>query len=236
MITVSAYNGGGYRSGAVPGTAAFNEPLSGGCWPPSPAPGTLAGVAVGGVRHRRPAARAVLSAAIRGLERFRRQALIEYCAGVADCRSNLLLRGTRSLEVILGAQCVVYLASMLVRAVALRRLLPDGRLFALSGGAEAGTLFRYGGWMWLAALAGVAYTSVDRIIVGRNLARLPPANTIFMSRSLAHPLHPQQRLRFSFPTFSRLAAQGNSRSEIAQAHTGPICLPSAWRLLQSPWQ
>ena len=163
----------------------------------------------------------VLAAAIRGLERFRRQALIELLSRSALTAVVIYVAGHGpSLESILLAQCAVYLASTLVRAIALRRLLPDQRLFELSGRAHAGALFRYGGWMWLAALAGVAYTSADRIIVGRSLgaAAAGQYNIYVQITQLVHFI-PTSVFAFSFPVFSRLAAQGNARNlEIAQAY------------------
>jgi O-antigen/teichoic acid export membrane protein len=205
------------------GTAVFNEPLS--LW--------VFGAAVDRTRHVGPVLllavlaigiqqiEAVLAAAIRGLERFRRQALIEMFSRAAlTAVVTYVAWHTRSLEAILIAQCTVYLASMLVRAVALRRLLPDKRLFKVSGRTEASTLFRYGGWMWMAALAGVAYTSADRIIVGRSLgaAAAGQYNIYVQITQLIHFI-PSSVFAFSFPAFSRLAAQGNARRvEIAQAY------------------
>jgi O-antigen/teichoic acid export membrane protein len=205
------------------GTAVFNEPLS--RW--------VFGAAVAGDRYVGQVLwlamlsigiqqiEAVLAAGLRGLERFQRQALIEIL-------SRLALTGvvtyvawrTRSLEAILLAQCAVYSASLLVRAVALRQLLPEGRLFDLSGRAEAGALFRYGGWMWLTALAGVAYTSADRIFVGRSLgpAAAGQYNIYVQITQLIHFV-PSSVFAFSLPAFSRLAAQGNTRSgEIVRAY------------------
>jgi O-antigen/teichoic acid export membrane protein len=164
---------------------------------------------------------AVLAAAIRGLERFRRQALIEMLSRTALTAVVVYVAWhTRSLEMILTAQCAVYLASTLVRAVALRRLLPDKRLFELSGRAEVSTLFRYGGWMWLTALAGAAYASADRIIVGRTLgaAAAGQYNIYVQVTQLIHFV-PSSVFAFSFPAFSRLAAQGGTRSgDIARAY------------------
>src|SRR5260370_22495089 len=203
-------------------TAVFNEPLS--PW--------VFGAAVARTRHLGQVLllavfaigvqqlETVLSAAIRGLEHFRRQALIEILSrAVLIAVVTLVAWRTRSLEAILVAQFAVYLASMLLRAVPLRRLLPAGRLFALSARAESGALFRYGGWMWLAALAGVAYTSVDRIIIGRSLgpASAGRYNIYVQITQLIHFI-PNSVFAFSFPTFSRLAAQGNPRGEIAQAY------------------
>jgi O-antigen/teichoic acid export membrane protein len=155
------------------------------------------------------------------MERFRRQAVIEMLSrAVLIAVVTLVAWRTRSLESILIAQCAVYLASMLMRAEALRRLLPDGRLFDLSGNAHSDALFRYGGWMWLAALAGVAYSSADRIIVGRSMgpASAGQYNVYVQVTQLIHFI-PNSIFAFSFPTFSRLAAQGNDqRDGIARAY------------------
>jgi O-antigen/teichoic acid export membrane protein len=205
------------------GTAVFNEPLS--LW--------VFGAAVVRARHVGEVLllavlamgiqqiETVLAAAIRGLERFRRQALIELLSRLAlTAVVTYVAWHTRSLEMILIAQSAVYLASMLMRAVALRRLLPNKRLFELSGRAEVGTLFRYGGWMWLTALAGVAYTSADRIMIGRSLgaAAAGQYNIYVQITQLVHFV-PSSVFAFSFPAFSRLAAQGNARrGEIAQTY------------------
>jgi O-antigen/teichoic acid export membrane protein len=205
------------------GTAVFNEPLS--LW--------VFGAAVAHTWHVGQVLllavlsigiqqiEAVLAAALRGLERFRRQALIEILSRAALTAVVIYVAWhTRSLEMILIAQCAVYLASMLVRAVALRRLLPDKRLFELSGRAEAGALFRYGGWMWLTALAGVAYMSADRIIIGRSLgaASAGQYNIYVQITQLIHFI-PSSVFAFSFPAFSRLAAQGSTGGgEIARSY------------------
>jgi O-antigen/teichoic acid export membrane protein len=163
----------------------------------------------------------VLAAAIRGLERFRRQALIELFSRSALIGAvSFVAWCTHSLEMILIAQSAVYLMSMLVRAVALRRLLPDRRLFDVSGGAEVGSLFSYGGWMWLTALAGVAYTNADRIMIGRILgaAAAGQYNIYVQITQLVHFV-PSSVFAFSFPAFSRIAAHGNGREgEIARTY------------------
>ena len=172
---------------------------------------------------------AVLAAAIRGLERFSRQALIEPLS-----RSVLIavVAGvawrTRSLEWILIAQFAVYLVSMMVRATALRQILPNKRLFDLSGRAEAGTLLRYGGWMWLTALAGVAYTSADRIIVGQRLEPLRPANTIFMFRSpSSRTSSPAACSLFCFRLSAVLGPTGRPTRASLHGRTKHTDLPSA---------
>ena len=164
---------------------------------------------------------AVLAAAIRGLERFRRQALIEIVSKAALTVVVIYVAWhTRSLEGILLAQSSIYLLSVFSRGIALRRLLPDKRLFELPASAETGTLFRYGGWMWLTALAGVAYTSADRVIIGRSLgaAAAGQYNIYVQIIQLIHFV-PSSVFAFSFPAFSRLASQGSTRNrEIAKSY------------------
>jgi O-antigen/teichoic acid export membrane protein len=204
------------------GTALFNEPLSRwvfGAAAPARRGGQVLLLAVLAIGIQQ--IEAVLAAAIRGLERFRRQALIEISSRATLTAAVILVAWyTRSLAAVLIAQCAVYLVSMLVRAVALRRLLPEKRLFQLPGWAAASTLFRYGGWMWLTALAGVAYASADRIIVGRTLGAAA-AGQYYIYVQITQLIHfvPSSVFGFLFPAFSRLAAGGGtSRGEIARAY------------------
>lgn len=205
------------------GTALFNEPLSQWVFGATVARtqhlGRVLLLAVIAISIQQ--IETVLSGAIRGLEQFSRQAVIEWLSKAA-LTAGVVLAAWHfgSLEAILIAQCLVYLASTLVRAVALRRLLPDKRLFELSAWAEAGELFRYGGWMWLSALAGVAYTSADRIIVGRTLgaASAGQYNIYVQITQLIHFI-PSSLFAFSLPVFSRLGAKGNRGSrQIARTY------------------
>jgi O-antigen/teichoic acid export membrane protein len=154
---------------------------------------------------------AVLAAAIRGLERFQRQATIEVISRAILAAVVIAVAWfTRSINMILVAQSVVYLASATVRLVALRQLLPNKRLFAATTRAAAGRMLHYGGWMWMTALAGVAYTSVDRIIVGRTLGASAAGqyNVYLQITQLIHFI-PASLFAFSLPAFSRLAADGS---------------------------
>jgi stage V sporulation protein B len=164
---------------------------------------------------------AVLAAAIRGLERFRRQALIEmFSRGVLTAVIVYVAWYTRSVSMVLFAQSVVYFGSVLVRAVALRDLLPDKRLFETPTKVEAGRIIRYGGWMWMTALAGVAYASADRIFIGRSLgaAAAGQYNVYLQITQLIHFI-PSSVFAFSLPVFSRLAAQGSAtRTEIGRSY------------------
>ncbi len=173
---------------------------------------------------------AVLAAAIRGLERFRRQALIEmFSRGILTVVIIFVAWNTRSVKMILIAQSTVYFASVLVRAVALRELLPGKRLFETATRVGAGRMMRYGGWMWLAALAGVAYTSADRIVIGRSLGAAAAGRyNVYLQITQVIHFIPSSVFAFSLPAFSRLAAQsGATSAEIRrtyQAYLRAVCV------------
>jgi O-antigen/teichoic acid export membrane protein len=179
---------------------------------------------------------AVLAAAIRGLERFARQALIEILARAALAAAVMWAAWhTRSVAAVLIAQCIVCALSVLVRAAALRQLLPDRQLFRRSGRAQISALFRYGGWMWLTALAGVLYASADRIIVGRSLgaAAAGQYNIYIQLTQLVHFV-PSSLFAFALPAFSRLAAQGGeSARQIAPAYRTYLGIISITALLMA---
>jgi O-antigen/teichoic acid export membrane protein len=164
---------------------------------------------------------AVLAAAIRGLERFARQALIEVLARAALAAVIMwTVWHTRSVTAVLIAQCIVCAVSVLARAATLRHLLPDRRLFRRAGRAQISALFNYGGWMWLTALAGVVYSSADRIIVGRSLgpAAAGQFNIYIQLTQLIHFV-PSSLFAFALPAFSRLTAQGGaSARQVAPAY------------------
>jgi O-antigen/teichoic acid export membrane protein len=173
---------------------------------------------------------AVLAAAIRGLERFRRQALIEVTSrGILTAVLIWVAWRTRSVPLVLIAQSVVYLVSVLARSVALRGLLPAKRLFERAHGAGVARMMRYGGWMWLTALAGVAYASADRIIIGRSLG-LAAAGQYNVYLQITQVIHfiPSSVFAFSLPAFSRLAANGHDGvgGEIRRAYDGYLWIIS----------
>ncbi len=179
---------------------------------------------------------AVLAAAIRGLECFARQALIEMLARAVLAVAVLWVAWrTHSVVAVLIAQCVVCAVSLLVRAAALRPLLPDRTLFRRSGRAQISALFKYGGWMWLTALAAVLYTSADRIIVGRWLgpAAAGQFNIYIQLTQLVHFV-PSSLFAFSLPAFSRLAAQGGEGArQIAPAYRTYLVVISATALVMA---
>jgi O-antigen/teichoic acid export membrane protein len=165
---------------------------------------------------------AVMGAAIRGLEHFRRQALIELgMRGALTAVVTAVAWRTGSVAAILVAQCVVYAVFMLLRVLALRALLPERRLLVSSSRHQVLSLLRYGGWMWLSAIAGVAYTSGDRIIVGRVLGAAAAGEySIYVQLTQIIHFVPSNLFAFSLPAFSRLSAGGIAHAEIGRAYRG----------------
>jgi O-antigen/teichoic acid export membrane protein len=93
----------------------------------------------------------------------------------------------------------------------------------------AGRMMRYGGWMWLAALAGVAYTSADRIVIGRSLGAAAAGRyNVYLQITQVIHFIPSSVFAFSLPAFSRLAAQsGAASAEIRrtyQAYLRAVCV------------
>jgi O-antigen/teichoic acid export membrane protein len=163
---------------------------------------------------------AVTGAALRGLEHFRRQAMIELgMRGALTAVVSAVAWRTGSLTAILAAQCLVYTLFMLMRVLALRALLPERRLLVPSSRHQVLPLLRYGGWMWLSAIAGVTYTSGDRIIVGRVLGAAAAGEySIYVQLTQIIHFVPSNLFAFSLPAFSRLSAGGTDHAEIAPAY------------------
>jgi O-antigen/teichoic acid export membrane protein len=164
---------------------------------------------------------AVLAAALRGMERFRRQAVIEVCFRCVLTVSVVTAAWvSRNVRVVLLAQCMVCCISAIVRAAAVRQVLPGRRLLERASRSQFTDLFRYGGWMWLGAIAGIAYTSVDRIIIGHVLgpAAAGRYNVYVQITQLIHFV-PSSLFAFALPAFSRLTADSSSsRPLIARAY------------------
>lgn len=151
---------------------------------------------------------AVLAAALRGLERFRRQALVELAAraGVVAIVVAVAWR-TGDLRQVLAAQAVATAAFVLVRALALRPLLPGRRLLAAPSRAHVARLLGFGGWMGLSAVAGIAWTSVDRLVVGHVMGAAS-AGRYAIDVQVTQLIHfvPASVFAFALPAFSRLGA------------------------------
>lgn len=151
---------------------------------------------------------AVLAATLRGLERFRRQAVVE-----------VLARGTIAVLAIgeawlsgdvlrvLVVQCGLTAAFLLVRFAALRRLLAGAPSFLAPSREHFARLMRFGGWMSLYAIAGSAYASVDRLVVGHVLGAAS-AGHYAVEVQVMQLIHfvPASLFAFALPAFSRLGA------------------------------
>jgi O-antigen/teichoic acid export membrane protein len=163
---------------------------------------------------------AVVGAAIRGLERFRRQALIELSMRVALTATVILVawRST-SVTAVLVAQCLVQATFVLIRALALRELMPERRLFVRSSKRQVIALLRHGGWLWLAATAGVVYTNGDRIVIGRLFGpAVAGVYSIYVQISQLIHFVPSNLFAFSLSEFSRMDAAGVRRADIARTY------------------
>jgi O-antigen/teichoic acid export membrane protein len=157
----------------------------------------------------------VLAAAIRGLERFRLQASVE---GVARLSTVVIVLGvgwrTRDVQLVLVAYCASYAASAGVRGHVLRNALRQSTLFVQPTRDELRSVLSFGGWMWLNALANIAYLNVDRIIVGRVLGAAAAGEfSIFVQVAQLVHYVPASLFAFSLPVFSRLNAAGASGAE-----------------------
>jgi O-antigen/teichoic acid export membrane protein len=164
---------------------------------------------------------AVIAAGIRGCERFRRQALLEFGARMALAVGVIVLAWrTGDVLAVIAAQCVVCALFALVRAAALRNVIPGMRIFVVPGATAMRAVVRFGSWMWLAAIAGVAYGSADRIIVGRVLGTAV-AGRFNVDVQIAQLVHyiPSSLFAFCLPAFSRLSAGGYAaRGEISRTY------------------
>ena len=152
----------------------------------------------------------VLAAAIKGLERFREQALAEgtvrFLVVAAVVYTGWL---THDLRQVLLVNCLMLALAATGRSVLLRQLTPGRFLFARPTRSDLRVVRNFGGWMWLSAVASVAYGTLDRVLIARLLG--PAAAAEFqIYAQLTQLIHyvPNSLLAFSFPAFSRLSAQG----------------------------
>jgi O-antigen/teichoic acid export membrane protein len=156
----------------------------------------------------------VFAAALKGLERFREQAILEIglrlLVAILVVATALL---TRDLQLVLLAQCAACAGAAAARGAALRALAPERRLFAVPGRSDFRAIWSFGSWMWLSAIAGMAYYSVDRIIVGHVLgaAAAGQFNIYLQITQLIHFV-PSSLFAFTFPVFSRLSAEARGGS------------------------
>jgi O-antigen/teichoic acid export membrane protein len=149
---------------------------------------------------------AIFAATLRGLEQFAYQAVMEVFARTMLAVAVILVAFiTRNVPASLLAYCCAYGISAVVRALLVRFANPEKRLWSRPGNADVRRLLGFGGWMWLNALATVAYGTLDRILIGRLLGTGAAAHfSIYTQLSQLVHLGPSSLFAFVYPMFSRL--------------------------------
>lgn len=187
----------------------------------------LLGVAAFGIQQ----VDSVLAGALRGMERFKEQAVIEVASRTAlACGAIAVASLTGRVDIVLAVQCGTCSAAVLLRAATVRELAPGCRLFARPERTDFIRVTSFGGWMWVIALASAGFGATDRVIIGQ---RLGPAaagqfNVYMQIAQLIHYV-PNSVFSFSLPIFSRLGAQGSQvRRELTHTYrsyvAGSVCL------------
>jgi O-antigen/teichoic acid export membrane protein len=162
----------------------------------------------------------VLAGAIRGLERFKEQAILE-----VGTRAILVLTAisvsvlTHNVRAVLMAVCAVCAIAAGVRAIVLRACSPDDRIFAIPERSDFAEITQFGGWMWLNSAVGLAYGATDRIIIGHVLgsAAAGQFNVYLQIAQLIHYV-PSSVFAFSFPVLSRLAADASDQRRLMRSY------------------
>jgi len=158
----------------------------------------------------------VFAATLKGLQQFRPQALAE-----VGCRLVLVVtviaaaRLSGSVKATLLVYCASFGISCMVRFSVVKRCLGVGRLLSRPLAGDLKKLLSFSGWMWLNAIASMAYGSVDRIIVGRvsGTTAMAEFNVYMQLAQLVHFI-PASLFAFAYPVFGRLSV--NVRSHAAQ--------------------
>lgn len=161
----------------------------------------------------------VFSAALKGLERFKEQAIFELISRVAVAGSMIVSAyTTRDIDSVLTTNCIALTISTIFRGAFVKTVVPGKILFRKPAPSDFRKLLTFGSWMWLSATATAAFGTVDRLVVGRVLG--PPAVAQFQIyiqvSQLVHYI-PSSIFAFSFPAFSRLRATKSAGSETLRA-------------------
>jgi O-antigen/teichoic acid export membrane protein len=162
----------------------------------------------------------VFSAVLRGLEQFRAQALFEVATKALLIVAVVFAAFRfRNVEAVLLAYLAILCAAAAGRMLLVRAAMKPGAVFVMPDLADVRMLVSFGGWMWLTVVAGAAFFTVDRIIVGR-LIGLAAAGEFALYSQLAQLCHfvPSSAFAFVFPLFSRLAGGGAGRSPELRRH------------------
>jgi O-antigen/teichoic acid export membrane protein len=156
----------------------------------------------------------VIAATLRGLQKFRPQAIAEVL-----CRLVLVIlviaaaRLSGSVKVTLLVFCASFGIACVVRFNVVKRTLNVRRLLSRPHSADMRRLMSFSGWMWLNAIATMAYGSVDRIIVGRvsGTTAMAEFNVYMQLAQLVHFI-PASLFAFAYPVFGRLGADVRSHA------------------------
>jgi O-antigen/teichoic acid export membrane protein len=148
----------------------------------------------------------VMAATLKGLLKFRQQAIAEVL-----CRLLLVTlviaaaRLSGSVEVTLAVYCASFGIACVVRFYAVKKSLNLRHLLSRPHAADMIKLMTFSGWMWLNAIATMAYGSVDRIIVGRvsGTTAMAEFNVYMQLAQLVHFV-PASLFAFVYPVFGRL--------------------------------
>lgn len=168
----------------------------------------------------------VLGAALRGLERFRKQAALEVLLRISLAVVVVMVGWLGAgLRGVLTTYCVVCAVSLAVRALAVKLERRDRHLLLAPSRRHLMRVATFGGWMWMNALATALYTSLDRIYIGAQLGSAAAGEyTLYVQFAQLVHFVPASLLAFSFPVFSRLAVQkrGGALSEIRRLYASSI--------------
>ncbi len=150
----------------------------------------------------------VFAAALKGLEQFRQQCLVEMSVRAGQVVISVIAAWvSRDVRVVMTTYCGVCAVAVGVRWAVLRSAMNGVRVLAWPSRIDVSRLLRFGGWMWLNAAATMAFGTVDRIVVGRVSGTSAAAeyNVYMQLAQLVHFI-PSSLLAFTFPLFSRLGA------------------------------
>lgn len=152
----------------------------------------------------------VFSATLRGLEKFKIQALYELST------KSLLVVGVtvaalwfHTVEAVLAVYAALLAISTVGRAAIVKWQMPRRVIFEWPTKVDIARLTSFGGWMSLTVISGAAFFTIDRIIVGRVIG-LAAAGEFALYSQLAQLCHfiPSSAFAFVFPIFSRLIGGG----------------------------
>jgi len=158
----------------------------------------------------------VFAATLKGLQKFRPQAIAEVlCRLVLVCLVIAAARLSGSVKMTLWVYCASFGIACIVRFNLVKKSLDVRRLLSRPHAADMKKLLSFSGWMWLNAIATMAYGSVDRIIVGRvsGTTAMAEFNVYMQLAQLVHFI-PASLFAFAYPVFGALSV--NVRSHTTQ--------------------